>query len=612
MLYSTLCILHLVLALAFFPLGTYGRDSSQLADLAAKLANDEESLVKLYQDHQVAREKHDEISELQQLLHDLHEEARKQSLDCEETGCASPKHVVTILSDDQGYSDVGYNDDTFITPTIDTLAGFGITFDRFYVQSTCSPTRASLLTGMYITKTGLQDGAIIPAEARHLNDSLLIAPKFFNDAGYSTNLIGKWHLGQRFVNATPNARGYNYFFGFLSGAVDYYERDIGLLCGTEENSFNTLFSDNCTYINGYDLQENGVPYFEQETYMTTLLANKAVERIHSHDRRKPLLLQFHLNAPHTPLQVNDIFFELCKGVSPGTSESVQPWYRQTLCGMMISVDLSVLRLVLALAGKGMLSSTLIVYHSDNGGYQGAGSVNAPWRGEKGMLYDGGLRVPAFMYGNGLHRSNSILPVRDDLIHVSDILPTILAYAGVKTDTVFDGINEWDLLRIGKPLARQNIPINAASKTIAFFSAFIQVIDGTRWKYLLNPTSLHFVFTSKAGETYVPEGEILINQDEDPGETTNLASDPAYAAILGALRNSTMALRLAGVPSTLTLPPTLNTPPSILGCWLPLDSPYYSTVTCPVPTPVIPMGYFDKHHLGVPTMADVYLDGPLGY
>lgn len=576
MIYSSITLLLSIASL------TSAEDFVQKAE---KLFNKPEELVGLYKEHKISRSKN-EKSELDSLFSEMHQHVIENQDD------KAPRHVVTILSDDQGWADIGYNDASFVTPTSDFLAAKGSRLDSFYVQSSCSPTRASLLTGRYVTKTGLQDGAIIPGESRHLPTELPTSAQYFKDAGYSTYLIGKWHLGARYVHETPNARGFDYFFGILGGGIDYYGKDLGLGCGSEDNNFMAVFANDCKLINAYDFQENGVPYVEDlEKYSTDVFADKVVESIVSHDPSLPMFMHFHPTGPHTPMQTTPEMYDICEGVSPGPPETLQPYYRQQICGMTASVDLAMLRMLLALASRRMLANTLITYSSDNGGLLQAGSSNTPFRSQKGSVFEGGVHVPAFMFGNGLHFGSSIQPIRSDLMHVSDILPTLLGYAGISTENMnFDGYNFWPRLSKGLPLQRSHVPLNSASKSMGYFSAYIQTIFGTTWKYLLNPSVITFVATSSLGDSYEPEGEFLFNLSEDPMEQNNLVNDTSLQtiAVLNLLRARTLALQASSTPSQMKeFPPPINTPPSVLGCWLPLDSPYYSTFTCPVPTPVFP-------------------------
>lgn len=382
---------------------------------------------------------------------------------------------------------------------------------------------------------------------------------------------------------------------FSGGAIDYYTKAIGLRCGSAENNFMAVFANDCVYLNGYDLNENGIPYVEEtEKYVTDMFADKAVDAIRSHDPNQPMMMAFHPTGPHTPMQHTPTMYKACEGVSAGPEVMVQPHYRQQICAMTASVDLAMLRMLLALASKRMLANTLLVFHSDNGGFEQAGSLNIPFRSQKGSVFEGGVHVPAFMFGNGLHIGSAIQPVRTDLMHVSDVLPTLLGYAGIEapegTSFNFDGYNNWPRLSTGLPLERSHIPLNSASASVGYYSAYIQKIFGTTWKYLLNPSVITFVAVSSFGDSYEPEGEFLFNLSEDPYEQNNLLTDSSLQtiAVLNLLRARTLLLQKTSSPSQMTeFPPVVDTPPSMLGCWLPLDSPYYATAVCPVPTPIFP-------------------------
>ncbi len=413
---------------------------------------------------------------------------------------------------------------------------------------------------------------------------------YFKNAGYETNFIGKWHLGQRYMNETPNARGYDYFFGILGGTIDSYNKHIGLLCGTAENNFTAVFGDNCQFINAYDFQENGVPHIDMERYASDILTDKAIARFSAHDKSKGMLMHYHTNAPHAPLLAPQQLIDNCAGVSEGAKDVLRPYFRQVVCAMVSSTDIDVLRILFGLALNNMLPSTLFLFNSDNGGLTIAGSLNTPYRGQKGATFEGGIRAAAFMFGNGLHLSHQLQAERNDLVSIQDILPTLLGYAGVTPksnwfSSPFDGYNFWGPMTLGLPFARQHVPVVSACEALGYFSAYIQKIGSTTWKYLVNPSVLEFVSTSSLGTKYEQEGEFLFNLSLDPYETTNLAKESTLTTtvVLNLLRARTLAMRYTGAPSQLTqFPPVIDLPPSDNGCWLALDSPNFATAVCPLP------------------------------
>ncbi|CAE7360518.1 Arsb, partial [Symbiodinium microadriaticum] len=373
------------------------------------------------------------------------------------------------------------------------------------------------------------------------------------------------------------------------GAVDHFHKTVGLACYPPgRDSHEDLHWSHCKINNGYDLQENGTPFLDQTTYAGFLQTTQAVSAIMAHDPSQPMLMHFHTNAPHTPLQVPDELFRLCENVSTGDPSS-RPQDRQIICGMVASVDMGVLQLLLALAKKDMLASTLIVYHSDNGGVVGSGSLNRPFRGQKATLFEGGIRVPAFMYGNGLHTAHRLTPERADLVHVSDMLPTLLAYAGLrKRRHPFDGYDHWRRLVKGRPLHRMHVPVNSGSSVLDYFSAYIETIvdqngAAVNWKYAHNPSAVEFYMLDVHGEEYVPEGEFLFDLSADPAEEVNYAHDTRFRPLLEYMRLRVVNVQDHSAPSQLDrMPPLVHiAPPSPLGCWLPEDSMQYRTFVCPI-------------------------------
>ena len=475
-------------------------------------------------------------------------------------------------------------DKTFVTPTINALAEQGTKFTSFYAQSLCTPTRASLLTGRMVTQTELQGGPILDGQDRYLPLDIATTGEHFqqdHEKGYSTYFIGKWHLGLTYLNMTPLNRGYDYHFGISGPGADPFSKESGMECGSEEDDYKFAMSNNCTLMAAYDLAENNIPYIDNVTYLGEILADKAVERISLHDTSKPMLMHYHSTAPHTPLKPPPFFFELCQGVSEGHESVGRPDYRQQICGLVAALDFEILRLLLALDSRGMLSSTLILYHSDNGGLLMAGSLNSPFRSEKGSLFEGGIRVPAFIYGGGVpsHRTCG------DLFDVSDVLPTIIGYAGIRVNASasgIDGMNHWQRIVGQQPLLRGHIPVVAAGADVGYFSAWIEEIDGTRWKYVLNPEFMVNLIYGQPRDQL--EGEYLFNLGDDPAERVNLArsDDATMQHVLNRLRMKSFDQRTNARNFKMPwLPPTLDFPPSPGGCRLPMDSPRFDTARCPV-------------------------------
>ena len=285
---------------------------------------------------------------------------------------ASAPNVVLIVTDDLGYGDIGsYGAPDAKTPNIDRLAREGVRLTDFYANgSTCTPTRAALISGRYQQRfelerplgTGVDTG--LPAEGRSL-------PQLLKNNGYATGLIGKWHLGEK-PQFGPNAHGFDYFFGFKSGYIDYYQHTGG---------------DGM-----HDLFENETPA-HVSGYMTDLITERSVRFIEQHSRER-FFLEVAYNAPHWPYQVPD---------HPTTARDnaihVQPYApdsgtRQDYVAMLERADRGIGSILALLDKTGLTQNTLVIFTNDNGGEWLAS--NAPLFHRKWTLWEGGIRVPAIL------------------------------------------------------------------------------------------------------------------------------------------------------------------------------------------------------------------------
>jgi arylsulfatase A-like enzyme len=336
------------------------------------------------------------------------------------TGCAStsePKravekivqkpNIIFILLDDVGWGDVSYHGSEIKTPNIDALAASGVKLERSYVFPICSPTRAALMTGRNPLAYGL-DGPLSPREILPLDVTLL--PQRLKQSGYQTWMVGKWHLGLKQKAALPNARGFEHFYGFLGGYVDYYTH---------------------VFDGGLDWQRNGVSVRE-EGHATALMTNEAMKLVEGRDRQKPFFLYLAYNAGHTPLQY-----------VPDASRSyadIPDMRRRVYAQMMTDLDTQIGKLVTELERQKLLSNTIIVLMSDNGGASNLGSSNGNLRGGKSQSYEGGLRTPAMISWRGtLHAGQSL----DHPLFAQDWVPTLLEAAGLKAASdEFDGRSVW--------------------------------------------------------------------------------------------------------------------------------------------------------------------------
>lgn len=398
--------------------------------------------------------------------------------------------IVFLLVDDLGRNDVGFMGGAQIrTPEIDKLAKAGAVLTQFYVQPVCSPTRASLMTGRYPMRYGLQVGVVRPTADYGLPLEERMLPKALQEAGYTTAICGKWHLGSFDKAYWPRARGFDHAYGHLFGALDYFThiRDDKL-----------------------DWYRNGEP-LKEEGYTTTLVADEAVRVVERQPKDKPLFLYVPFNGVHSPWQVPESYAKPYESMK-------KP--RGTYAGMLAAVDEAVGRIAGAVEKAGRRPNTLFVFSSDNGGPSpGTVTDNGPLRAGKGTVYEGGVRVCAFATWDGR------IPAgvrRDGMMHMVDWYPTLLKLAGVQPEQPLppDGVDAWPMIAGDKPSARTEVLCNTTPNGGA-----LRMGD---WKIVVSPGRRAAAAKGggkKAAATAGPTVE-LFNLRDDIGETKDLAaSDP---------------------------------------------------------------------------------------
>ncbi len=340
---------------------------------------------------------------------------------------------------------------------------------------------------------GLQTLVIFPSHTYGLPTDERTLPQALKDAGYSTFIVGKWHLGHADQKYWPQNRGFEYFYGNVTGEVDYFTRERGGVIDWQRN--------------GKFLKEGG--------YYTTLIGDEAVKLIGQQDGNKPFFLYFASLAPHAPFQAPKNYLDQYK--------SVPDKQKRAYLAMITALDDQIGRIVDELNKKGLRDNTIILLASDNGGAtsglfaQGAKSneereheeggieqgakapaSNSPFRGGKGSLYEGGVRVPAFVNWPGKLKPRVV----NDPVHMVDVMPTLLALAGGKDSPShpLDGKDIWQTLAEGQPSPNEDVLINVEA-----FRGAIRKGDWKLYKLALLP-----------GKTE------LYNLANDPGETENVA------------------------------------------------------------------------------------------
>lgn len=289
---------------------------------------------------------------------------------------ADRPNVVLIITDDVGYGDIGsYGARDIRTPSIDRLARQGVRLTDFYAAPQCTPTRAALITGRYQQRVRLERA--LSSNAAALEQGLPTTgrslPQLLKNNGYATALVGKWHLGYK-PEFGPNAHGFDYFYGFLSGYVDFYHHTRG---------------DGAS-----DFFENTTPVSDSG-YMTDLITARAVRFIEqSAAAARPFFLEVAYNAAHWPIQPPDRPSRAANnGGFQSPTDSVPPT-RRDYAAMLERADAGVAQIVATLERLGLTRNTLVIFTNDNGGEWL--SSNAPLFHRKDTLWEGGIRVPLIL------------------------------------------------------------------------------------------------------------------------------------------------------------------------------------------------------------------------
>ena len=358
-------------------------------------------------------------------------------------------NIVVLFADDLGYGELGcQGNDQIPTPHIDSIAENGVRFTAGYVTApNCSPSRAGLLTGRIPTRFGYEfnpTGAKNEEPGFGLPPSEITLAETLQDAGYTTGLIGKWHQGGT-AKYHPFRHGFDEFFGFTheghyfvpppwTGVTTMLRRkklprgETGRWIGKKGLIYTDHMGHNePDYDANNPIVRGGQPVFERE-YLTDALTREAVDFIDRHDD-KPFFLYLAYNAVHSPLQGADAYMK--------KFAHIKDIHRRIFAAMLANMDDSVGTILEKLRALGLDENTIVFFLSDNGGpTRELTSSNLPLRGEKGQMYEGGLRVPFMVQWKGQIPAGKVydLPVSS-----MDIFPTACgiayAYVGKKIDGV---------------------------------------------------------------------------------------------------------------------------------------------------------------------------------
>jgi arylsulfatase A len=324
-------------------------------------------------------------------------------------GAAGAPNVALLMTDDQGWFDVGFHGNSHIaTPHLDRLAAESVRFTRFYAEPVCTPTRAGLMTGRCYLRTGANDTYM---GRDTMSDREITLGQVFQARGYRTAIFGKWHLG-RYMRYHPTRRGFDEFLGFWQyGFINRYDDPDELFAGTEP------------------VAATG--------YITDVLTDAAIAFLKARGDR-PFFLYVPYNAPHSPYLVPD--------------EEIEPYLRKGLplqeariYGMITRIDRNVGRLLAQLDEQGLAENTVVLFLTDNGGVSRC--FKAGLRGNKASVYEGGIRVPLLARWPGRFPAGASV---EAMAHITDLFPTLCELIGGErpADRTIDGRSLLPLMKAG--------------------------------------------------------------------------------------------------------------------------------------------------------------------
>lgn len=401
-------------------------------------------------------------------------------------------NIVLIIADDLGMGDLGcYGAKDISSPHIDKIASDGVRFERTYAYPVCSPSRASMLTGKFPEQLGISSALM--GEGGLAVGTQTMAHRF-KAAGYRTALIGKWHLGYD-LERGPNRMGFDRFFGFRGGKIDYFtHRDTA-----QKDEFGNPLGKHDLWSDESEVHRDG-------SYTTQLFTSEAVSYI-TEQKADPFLLVLAYNAPHYArpgvLQAPEDY------IKRFADNPAKPTSREIYRAMVACMDDGIGEVLATLSEHGLTEKTLVIFASDNGADPKSGGSNGALREGKWSIYEGGIRVPLVARWPG-----KITPrVQHSVLHCADLLPSLLSAAGIPhLPSEFSGVDAWPVF---------TSPDSTAERALQFqFRNLRGVVDG-KWK---------LVVPVDAG---VPGA--LYDLSADPAESVDRSSEyPEVAAKLSKL------------------------------------------------------------------------------
>lgn len=336
-------------------------------------------------------------------------------------------NVIIIMTDDQGFGDLGINQNpNIITPNIDKFANKSIQFNNFFVSPVCAPTRSSLMTGRYSLRTGVRDtyngGAIMS------NNETTIA-EILREANYATGIFGKWHLGDNYP-FRPSEQGFDESLIHLAGGIG------------QVGDFTNYFKGDTSYFDPILWKNNKQNQYEG--YCSDIFAENAIEFIEK-NKNNSFFCYLSFNAPHTPLQVPEKYYNMYKDLDPelGFNDDLSDFRMnekdkedaRKIYGMVTNIDDNIGKVINKLKELKIEEETIIIFMTDNGPQQIR--YNSSMKGRKGTVYNGGIRVPFYIQYSEKFKESKVINKMS--AHI-DVLPTILELCNlnVPNDRKIDG------------------------------------------------------------------------------------------------------------------------------------------------------------------------------
>ena len=417
----------------------------------------------------------------------------------------------------------------------------GIKIASYYTQQLCTPSRASLLTGMYPIHIGMQHDVIQPESKFGLPLGHKLLPAYLKELlGYETHMIGKWHLGHYTKEYLPQQRGFDNFFGYLSDQLWYYNHKSPHACA----------SGVCFY----DMQHNGQNAEESIGVYSTFLFTDVVQQIlENSDPATPTMMYLSWQNVHAPLDPPPM--EYFSAHEMGILSQIDDPHRRDFASMTMILDNAMKKVVGTADDRGFYENSVFIVASDNGGCPYSGGYNFPLRGAKQYLFEGGIRVNAFIH-SPLIATEVRGTTYHGLVHVSDWMPTILygmlhvAPDALPTD--LDGIDQWKHMISPEIFAPDAYPrqevlhnidlwsLDTSFKNVSLLETPVAALRMGDWKLVMGQDASGWYQPHQGGcaggQGYCPptyestddcnyryhQMTYLFNITEDPMESVNLA------------------------------------------------------------------------------------------